>query len=78
MKPTGVVPLSDGKATGAGIRLSGGMRTNAASGTTDWQTLSHAFDVAEELREVELVIELRSTAGSALFDAGSLRIVKVK
>jgi hypothetical protein len=78
VKPTGIVPLADGKAAGAGLRLSGGVRQNSASGTADWQALSHPFDVAEDLRDVELVIELRSTAGAALFDAGSLRVVKVK
>ena len=77
VKPTGVTVLSDDKGTGgAGVRLGGGVGQNQAAGTTDWQTVSHSFEVAEDLREIELVAELRSTAGSALFDAASLRVVK--
>jgi hypothetical protein len=78
VKPTGLVPLTDEKGAGAGLRLSGGNRQNQVSGTGDWQLLSHAFDIAEEQRDVELVAELRSTAGGVLFDAASLRLVKVK
>ena len=77
VKPTGVAVLTDDKgAGGAGVRLAGGVRQNQAAGTTDWQMVSHSFEIVEDLREVELVAELRSTAGTALFDAASLRVVK--
>lgn len=77
VKTDGVVALGDDKgAGGAGVRLSGGTRQNQMDGTTNWQTVSHDFEVGEELREVELVAELRSLGGSTLFDAASLRVVK--
>jgi hypothetical protein len=78
VKPAGLVALTDEKGSGAGLRLSGGNRQNQASGTTDWQFLSHSFEIADEQRDVELVAELRSTAGSVVFDAASLRLIKVK
>jgi hypothetical protein len=44
----------------------------------DWQVVSHEFEITQDLQEVELVVELRSTAGSAIFDLASLRVYKVK
>jgi hypothetical protein len=79
IKPTDVAALMDDKgAGGAGVRLAGGVRQNHVEGSGDWQTATHSFEVGDDLREVELVAELRSTAGSALFDAAWLRVVKVK
>ncbi len=78
VRTTAVKVLGDGKNIGAGIRASGGDRQNKAVGSTDWQALSHDFEVAEDIREVELVVELRSAGGSAMFDAAALKVVKVK
>jgi hypothetical protein len=72
-----VTPLADSSGAGAGVRLSGQMRTTGASGSAGGQTVAHEFEIGEELREVELVAELRSTSGSALFDAATLRVVKI-
>lgn len=77
-KTTDVVATPEDKGFGAGVRLGGGMRTNHLIGTTDWQTVSHEFEIGQDLQEVEVVAELRSTAGSALFDLASLRIYKLK
>jgi len=78
VKPEGVVSTPEEKGTGAGVRLGGGMRQNQAIGTADWTTVSHEFEIGQDLQEVELVAELRSTAGSALFDLQSLRVYKLK
>lgn len=78
VKTDGVMSNPDDKGVGAGVRLSGGNRKNGVTGTTDWQTVSHEFEVTQDLQEVELVAELRSTAGSALFDLASLRVYKQK
>ena len=80
VKTIGVTSITDATGQGAGIRISGGNRLNGnkAEGSADWQTISFPLEIAEDLREVPLVIELRSTAGTALFEAGSLRIVKAK
>ncbi|MDB5337556.1 MAG: hypothetical protein JWN70_3175 [Planctomycetaceae bacterium] len=77
-KTKDVVATPEDKGFGAGVRLGGGMRTNHVIGTTDWQTVSHEFEIGQDLQEVELVAELRSTAGSAQFDLASLRVYKLK
>jgi len=68
--------LADEKGSGAGIRISGGARTNQLSGTTDWQALEYTFTVEEDLRDVELVAELRATSGIVLFAADSFRLIR--
>ncbi|MDB5387614.1 MAG: hypothetical protein JWM11_3260 [Planctomycetaceae bacterium] len=78
VKTNGVVATPDDKGYGAGVRLGGSMRMNHVVGTTDWQTVGHEFELGQDLQEVELVAELRSTAGSALFDLASLRVYKLK
>ena len=78
VKTDGVTATPEDKGTGAGVRLSGGNRKNGVTGTMDWQTVSHEFEVTQDLQEVELVAELRSTAGSALFELASLRVYKQK
>lgn len=78
VKTNNVTAITDASGVGAGIRISGSQRQNQAIGTADWQVVSHTVDVAEELREYELVAELRSTSGSVLFDTAGLRAVKIK
>lgn len=76
VKTEGVAALQDQSGSGAGVRLSGAGRTNAQEGTKDWTTLAHQFEIAEAQREVELVLELRATAGQAWFDTQHLVLVK--
>ncbi|HTN77083.1 MAG TPA: CotH kinase family protein [Pirellulaceae bacterium] len=78
VKTINVTAIADDKGPGAGVRISGGNRTNQAAGNANWQTVSHPFEVADELREVDFVAELRSTSGTALFEVNSLRVVRVK
>ncbi len=82
VKAKDIAPIADGRGGGAGMRISGGNRNeqpqNQAAGTGDWQTVSYPLEITDELREVVVVAELRSTAGSAMFDQGSLRVVRVK
>jgi len=82
VKTNAIAAINDGRGGGAGLRISGGNRVNQAqnqaAGTADWQTVSYPLEIAEDLREVVIVAELRSTAGSAMFDMSSLRVVKVK
>ncbi len=52
-----------GPASGAGIRISGGERVSHLEGSTDWLKRDYLFEVKEDCREVELVVELRSTSG---------------
>ena len=63
MKTEAVEPRTDEQGTGAGVRISGGRRDNKLTGDTDGQTVSHDFEVTDEVRDVELVAELRATKG---------------
>lgn len=71
-------PDASQRVSGAGIRLSGGTRTNSLEGNADWKLQKHAFEVTQDNQPVVLVAELRATAGMALFDAATLKIVRVK
>jgi hypothetical protein len=63
---------------GAGVRISGVPRKNRAIGSADWRTVSHPFQIEEELQAVELIAELRASSGSAYFETDALRIYKVE
>lgn len=76
-KVQGVVPQESDLGGGAGLRISGGRRTNKITGDSDWTRLEHEFDVPGE-SEVELICELRATKGQVWFDAGSLRLARGK
>ena len=78
VKTEKVVPQVDDKGSGVGLRISGDVRTNQLSGSSDWIVLKHEFEVLEELREVELIAELRASAGRAWFDSKSLRLRQLR
>lgn len=78
VKTSDVVASSDERGYGAGLRLSGGVRKNNVTGTTDWQVISHEFEITQDLQQVELIAELKSSAGSSEFDQSSLRIYQLK
>jgi hypothetical protein len=74
---TEVAAIADTSGAGAGLRISGGQRTNKLEGTTDWTNLEHEFVVPGN-QEVTLVAELKATKGKVWFDVNSLQLVKVK
>lgn len=74
-----VAPLGTGRNQGASLRIRGtGSRSQAIVGTTAWTPLQVEFEVPAggENEPVELVCELRASAGEAWFEEGSLRLVK--
>ena len=71
-----VVPQTDREFSGAGVRISGGQRAHKVVGTTNWQLVEHPIHTDQPVQELELVAELRATAGQAWFDAESLRLVR--
>jgi hypothetical protein len=78
VKVAGVKPLPYGKYQGAGLRVAGSVRQSAdLVGNSDWRALSAEFNLTDEAREVELVCELRASAGEAWFGAESLRLVEL-
>jgi hypothetical protein len=78
VRTAAVAPIDDAQGSGAGLRISGGKRTNKLAGDSNWQTLAHEFEVTNPTQEVELVAELRATAGAASFDASSLVLVRAE
>lgn len=72
------VTVADGDTrSGAGLRISKSM-PKKLTGTTDWRPYKFLFEVTEPASDIELICELKATAGEALFDANSLRLVRVQ
>lgn len=74
----GIVPTRDPNGSGAGVRISGGRLVNRLTGSANWTTVEYEFTVEEEIRNVELVLELRAQSGQAWFDRTSLVLRKLK
>jgi hypothetical protein len=73
----GIKAAEESTGTGAGLRVSGSARTNRLDGTSNWMVLTHELQIQAPTQEVELVAELRATAGEVFFDASSLRLVRI-
>lgn len=67
-----------GEAGGARVRLGADVVGSRIDGTSFWKPLEVAFEVTEEQRDVELVMELRCSKGQAWFRADSLKLSKAK
>jgi len=78
VKADNIIPVESTDAIGAGIRCLNRARENFLTGTSDWQSLTYEFDVTEDLRHVELVVELHARYGKLQIDAGTLRLSKVQ
>ncbi len=79
VKVEGVKPLAYGKYQGAGLRVAGSVRESSnVVGDSNWHPLSTEFKVKEETQVIELVCELRASAGEAWFGLESLRLVEVQ
>ena len=80
VKTVGVVASPDAtqKGSGAGLRISGGTRTNSQDGTAEWKLQRHVFEVTQDNVPVVLIAELRATAGTAMFDTSTLKLVRLK
>ena len=63
---------------GAGIRVSGGKRSQQLIGDTEWTLLDHEFEVEAGGEEKALVCELRAREGEVWFDATSLKLIRRK
>jgi hypothetical protein len=79
-KTAGLKPVKDEKGEGAGLRISGTEepRPNKLTGDADWQKLVFPIVVDIPFEEIELVCELRATAGEVWFDLDSLKLVREK
>ena len=74
----GVQPLPFGKHQGASLRVSGRTQpSRGALGDSPWQESEAEFEVAAEQETVELVCELRASAGQAWWATDSLCLRQV-
>jgi spore coat protein H len=62
---------------GAGLRISGGKRTNKVEGDAQWTQLDYDFELPPGGLEVEFVCELRASKGAVWFDRDSLHLKKL-
>jgi hypothetical protein len=73
VRTEGVVPSTAFPQQGAGVRISGGTRTTKAVGDAMWKTVVFDFEVEEAVRDVEFILELQATKGTAWFNLESLK-----
>lgn len=66
------------RGNGAGLRVSGGKRTQQIIGDAPWTQLEHEFEVMSGGDDKELVCELRARQGEVWFDLTSLRLIRSK
>jgi hypothetical protein len=66
---------ADAPGIGGGIRVGASRRTEDGLGGGE-RTVAFEFEVGEEIADVELVLELRASRGSAAFRVDSLRITR--
>jgi hypothetical protein len=58
----------------AGLRISGGRRTEGVSGSSPWRQLGHNFEVIDAGLDVEIVCDFYGTTGEVWFDKNSFRL----
>jgi hypothetical protein len=78
-RTAGVKPLAYGRNKGAGLRVSVVKQTapHQLAGDSPWTKSSVEFTLTAPETEVELLCELRASAGEAWFDLESLRLVRL-
>lgn len=62
---------------GAGIRINGIDRPVGVSGDSTWKSVTFDFEVTEDARDVEFILELRARRGSVWFNHESLKIKRI-
>jgi hypothetical protein len=80
LKTASVERLKFGKNHGAVLRVTtvSTTRPQPVLGNQPWKSLQVPFEVREREQEVELVCELRAGKGTAWFDLGSLRLLRLE
>ncbi len=78
VKTEDVVPIPDDQSRGVGIRRVSSGRSNELVGTNDWTLVTYEWQVQEDQRQVELLLELRARHGVVWFDRESLRLRRIE
>ena len=74
----GVKPLPFGQNQGAALRVAGERpRSPALSDSSAWQPLTADFAVTDQAEAVQLICELRASAGEARFDRRSFKLTRL-
>jgi hypothetical protein len=74
-----VTPLPFGKNQGAGLHVtSKTQKPTSFTGTSTWKNLGVEFQVDGDEEGVELLCQLRASAGEAWFDKNSLHLVQIR
>jgi spore coat protein H len=63
--------------SGAGLRISGATREGGLAGSGPFKAVQFEFEVAEEERDVELVVELRASKGTLQIRPESLKLTRL-
>ncbi|MDX1927180.1 MAG: CotH kinase family protein [Pirellulaceae bacterium] len=74
IKTENVIPIPDDQGRGAGLRRSQSGRSNELTGTHDWTLVTYEWQVLEDQRNVELLLELRARHGRVWFERESLKL----
>jgi hypothetical protein len=79
IRTTGVRSLPYGKNKGAGLRMSAVKQAapHEISGDTPWKLVTVEGELTAPETEVELICELRASAGEAWFDTEALRLIRL-
>jgi hypothetical protein len=72
----GIEATEEEAGSGAGLRISGGQRSQAVDREGEWTALGYEFAL-EAAATVELVAELRASAGTVSFNADSLTLLRL-
>jgi hypothetical protein len=72
-----VAALEGDPDSGVGLRLSGDPKTERILGTSGWRNVTFEFTIGEDATDVELVAELRGSAGAVWFKLDAFRLLRV-
>jgi len=73
-----VVPIRDDLLRGATLHRHGEAPTARLVGSSDWVHCQDEFEVQEDRRQVEFLLELRAKHGQAWFDRESLILIRLE
>jgi hypothetical protein len=77
VKDVAALADADAPGVGAGLRISGAKREGGLVGSDKWKAVQFEFEVAEEQRDVELVVELRAAKGRLEVKPESLKLTRL-
>ena len=71
-----VIKIDDTNESGVGVGISSSGREQHLHGTIGPKALSHRFEIREDRKRVEFVLELRARSGQVWFEQDSLQLIR--